>query len=55
MTLRQYVKENRQYIDYVIEKRIGYTHYPINDSDRIEWVNNDETLYIMAIEEGVNI
>ena len=49
MTLQQFIKENRQEID-------NCTKSPYkNDTERRNWVLNDEGLYNWARSEGVRI
>lgn len=67
MTLRQFIRQNREGIDDVINA-VVYRHdgkggpgtIPDppprrNDSERVEWVINDETLYRWAKENGVRL
>lgn len=51
---REFIRENREEIDNAIRRRcpnIG----SLNDSDREEWILNDEGLYNWARSEGVRI
>ena len=55
MKLRDFVKENRQEIDNGIVRYYGDNCKPLNDSDRHEWILNDEGLYNCARSEGCRI
>ena len=58
MTIRQFIKENREEIDKVIAKVLGCEVNKIpykNDEERRIWLDNDEGLYNWARSEGVNI
>ena len=52
-SLRKWVAENRDEIDRYLEM-VG-NRVRVNDSDRMEWVQNDEVLYNWARGEGVNV
>jgi len=49
MTLKQFIKENRQEIDACTK-----SHYK-NDEERRLWILNDEGLYKWARRSGVRI
>lgn len=54
MTLRNFIRENREYIDGYIRgtcPNVG----SLNDNDRRDWIANDEGLYNWARSEGVRI
>lgn len=53
MTLRQFLKENRDEIDSAIKRVVPNVR--LNDSERRLWVLNDEGLYRWARREGVRI
>lgn len=55
MTLRQFLKENRRYIDVAIRSALNNPDYRLNDEERRLWVLNDEGLYQWARSEGVRI
>jgi hypothetical protein len=47
MTLRQFVRENREMIDRVIHNVCG-DDFKIDNAEREEWVRNDNGLYTYA-------
>lgn len=53
MTLREFIKENKQDIDEAI-KRVC-PNCRLNDSERRMWILNDEGLYNWARSSGVRI
>jgi hypothetical protein len=53
MTLRQFVRENREEITRHI--RAAGIRVPLNDEDRGQWIANDESLYLWAKSEGVEV
>ena len=53
MTLRQFIKENRQALDEIIQGLAPGSSK--SDSERELWVLNDEDLYNWARSEGVRI
>lgn len=53
MTIKQFIKDNRKKIDSIVQEFYGQT--PSSDTDRHEWILNDEGLYRWAHQEGVNI
>jgi hypothetical protein len=57
MTLKQFIKENRQEIDRCIIQVLGNSnhHRFRNDEERRLWILNDEGLYNWARSEGVRI
>lgn len=56
MTLKQFIKENRQEIDRVIFARLGPdSGVRLNDKERRLWILNDESLYRWAINARVRI
>ena len=62
MTLQQFIANNRADLDTCILRALnrGREKYPIerdrlNDSERRQWVLNDEGLYNWARSEGVRI
>ena len=57
MTMREFIRRNREELDKCIENGMGS---PIprglkNDQERELWVRNDEGLYLWARNDGVNI
>lgn len=52
-TMSAFVREHRALIDSVATSVSG-TKERLNDEDREEWVNNDESLYKLAQSEGVD-
>ncbi len=53
MTIRDFIRENREEIDDVIQKVAPGS--PKNDEARRDWILNDEGLYNWALSEGVRI
>jgi hypothetical protein len=58
MTLREFIRENRNELDRAIARAMGRTVEELpyrNDEERRLWVLNDEGLYNWARSEGVRI
>lgn len=56
MTLRAFIKENREELDRCIARALGRESNPIpNDRERRLWILNDEGLYRWAKSEGVKL
>ena len=55
MTLKEFIKENRQELDKCIERALGQPSPRKNDEERRLWILNDEGLYRWARSEGVRI
>jgi len=53
MTLKQFIRDNRKEIDQIV--REYYKVVIRNDTERHNWLLNDEGLYRWAHNEGVNI
>ena len=54
MTLRDFIKNNRNELDKLIAKALGMPENPLkNDNERRLWILNDEGLYGWARSEGV--
>lgn len=53
MTLRNFIKENRQELDRCIQGVCPGA--PRNDEERRQWILNDEGLYHWARSSGVRI
>ena len=53
MTLKQFIRDNRQELDEVIRRAVPGA--AINDEERRLWILNDEGLYNWARSEGVRI
>ena len=54
MTMRQFLRDNRQAIDAAIKKMCPNGR-PSNDAERRLWIANDEALYHWAKREGVRV
>ena len=54
MTMREFIKRNRQFIDEAI-KRACPNNPHFNDEERRLWILNDEGLYNWARSEGVRV
>jgi hypothetical protein len=53
MRLRDFIKKHRQDIDLHI--RAQCDNCRLNDREREMWIANDESLYLWARSEGVNV
>ncbi len=53
MTMREFIKENREEIDECIRRVCDNCR--LNDEERKEWIANDEGLYMWAKGEGVKV
>lgn len=53
MTMRNLIRDNRDEIDNSVKN--AYGQKPSNDSERHDWVINDEGLYLWARAEGVPV
>jgi hypothetical protein len=53
MTLRNFIKENREELDACIKSVCPNCR--LNNDEREMWINNDEGLYLWAKREGVRI
>lgn len=53
MTLKEFIKENKDELDTAIQKASPGTR--LNDSERRQWILNDESLYRWARSEGVKV
>ena len=57
-SMREFIRENREELDRAINSAIGSCegqHSRLNDSDRRDWIMNDEGLYNWARSEGVRV
>lgn len=55
MTMKQFIKENREEIDRGVRRALGRPDYRLNDEERRQWILNDEGLYLWARSSGVRI
>jgi hypothetical protein len=55
MTIKKFIRKNRQEIDRVIRCILGDIYYRIDDEERRLWILNDESLYRWARTEGVRL
>jgi hypothetical protein len=55
VTLRAFLKENRDEIDTAIRAALADPSRRLNDDERRQWVMNDEGLYNWARRAGVPI
>lgn len=53
MTMRDFIKANRAELDECIHRSMP--GYRLNDSERRDWIENDEGLYNWAKSEGVRV
>ena len=54
MTMKDFIRSNREELDQCIKTACPNLR-SLNDSDRREWVMNDEGLYNWARSEGVRV
>jgi hypothetical protein len=54
MSLREFIRQNREEIDNAIRSVLG-KDYKLNDEERRQWILNDEGLYLWARRKGVPI
>ena len=54
MTLREFIKQNKEELDNAI-RRVNIGGEPLNNEERELWVLNDEGLYNWARSESVKI
>lgn len=54
-SLETWVKDNRNEIDKIVCAKLGAPDKYKNDKERRLWVLNDESLYLWARSEGVEI
>jgi len=53
---REFIREHRAELDQAIKSPAGVGQgYRLNDSEREQWIMNDEGLYQWARSEGVRI
>lgn len=55
LSLREFIKLHRHELDQCIAHAIRQTNPKLNDSERRDWIMNDEGLYNWARSEGVRI
>lgn len=55
MSMREFIRSNREEIDAGIRRALGDPDYRLNDEERRQWIANDEGLYLWARSEGVRI
>jgi len=55
MTKREFLKEYRTLIDDCVGRAYGGNSVPTNDEERWDWVQNDESLYLLAKRQGVRV
>lgn len=53
MTMKDFIKENKEELDKAIHRVAP--GLKLNDSERRQWILNDESLYRWARSEGVKI
>ena len=54
MTMREFIRQNREELDEIILRRCPDLHR-LNDEERRQWVLNDETIYNIARVNGVRV
>ena len=54
MSKREFLKKNRKELDEAIKSACSNVG-KLNDEDRWQWVMNDESLYLWAKREGVQV
>ncbi len=55
MTINQFIQQNKDTIDQGIRRYLGDPQYKLNNTERKQWILNEEELYNWAIDEGVRI
>lgn len=55
MTMREFIKENKNDIDEGIRRYLNRPELRLNDEERRQWILNDEGLYKWARNSGVRI
>jgi hypothetical protein len=55
MSMREFLRRNRNEIDECIARVLKCKKQPTNDNEREIWVLNDEGLYRLARSQGVKI
>lgn len=55
MNLTTWVTKHRHTIDECVRDFTGRDDGPANDDEREDWVLNDEYLYNLALDDGVNL
>ena len=55
MSIREYIRRNRDAIDAVIHKALKDPARRLNDDERRMWILNDEGLYLEARASGVKV
>ena len=55
MTMRAFIRQHRSVLDEYIRQANPTGPERLNDSERREWILNDEPLYLWARSEGVRI
>ncbi len=55
MNKRQWIRDNREEIDRAILSTPGMEGYRLNNRERELWLANDESLYLWARSEGVDV
>lgn len=55
MTLQAFIRANRAELDAIIRARLGRPEQKLNDSDRADWIANDEGLYNWARSNRVHV
>lgn len=53
MSLREFIRQNRQAIRDAIAQAYGEDCRPTSDEKTVIWIQNDEGLYRWALSEGV--
>ncbi len=53
MTMRNFIRQNRQELEQHIKS--ACSNCRLNDDERENWILNDESLYLWARSEGVNV
>jgi len=55
MNKREFLRHYRAEIDAVIRRALGNSDHRSNDTERWQWVLNNEDLYCLAKMEGVRV
>jgi len=55
MSMRQFIREHRDELDAIIRAARKRPNAKLNDEERLQWIANDEGLYLWARREGVQV
>ena len=53
MTLQEFIDDNRDELDLMIQTAIDQPNRNLDDDERRLWIMNDESLYNLTVKKGV--